>query len=201
MGCWCRAQTHSTGLSPPVCVCSISARAAVLHTPPGSFGSVPVERLTAGCFPFASAGAQNAGPLWASRSSPFDLQHAADPSDVKLNISTIRRFAVAESSSQLLITSAVKSARLKSLRLLSLSSRWHISSHKQLSRPISGLPSTHLTRRSCTTMTSPTTIASRFFKLKLLAFTRISVPSVWRSRALSFKMLLSTPTSFWRAAC
>ena len=50
---------------------------------------------------------QNAGPLWASRSPPFDLQHAADPSDVKFNISTIRRFAVAESSSQLLITFAV----------------------------------------------------------------------------------------------
>ena len=104
LGCWCRAQTHSTGLSPPVCVCSISAHAAVLHTPPGSFGSVPVGHLTSGCFSFRLCrSSQKAGPLWASRSSHFDLQHAADPSDVTIDLSTIRRLAVADVKQRLAI--------------------------------------------------------------------------------------------------
>ena len=45
-------------------------------------------------------------------------------------------------------------------------------------------------------MTSPTTIASRFFKLKLLVFRLTSVTSAWPSRVLSFKTFLSTPTKF-----
>ena len=45
-GRWCRAQTHTAGLSPPLCVCSISARAAVLHASARPFWERTVGRLT-----------------------------------------------------------------------------------------------------------------------------------------------------------
>ena len=60
------------------------------------------------------------------------------------------------------------------------------------------LPSTPLTRRSCLTPTSPTTIASRFFRLKLLVFRLTSVTNAWPSRALSFRIFMWTPTKFGR---
>ena len=44
-GRWCRAQTHTAGLSPPLCVCSISARAAFLHASVRPFWEPKVSNL------------------------------------------------------------------------------------------------------------------------------------------------------------
>ena len=131
LGCWCRAQTHTPGMSPPVCVCSISARAAVLYPPTGFLGAYSLGVLLLADFqlgPFPSPAISRRHYDGFRRRRPWSEPPAGQLWRSRLAL----RMATSRTNLQ--------------------------------------PPSTPLTWSSCSTKTSPTTPASRFFRLKSLVF-------------------------------